>query len=34
MPLVNMKDMLSHAYKHQYAIAAFDVVSLDFIAAS
>jgi len=31
MPLVNMKDMLSHAYKHQYAIAAFDVVSLDFI---
>jgi len=26
-----MKDMLSHAYKHQYAIAAFDVVSLDFI---
>ena len=32
MPLVNMKDMLSHAYKHQYAIAAFDVVSLDFIA--
>ena len=32
MPLVNMKDMLNHAYKHQYAIAAFDVVSLDFIA--
>jgi fructose-bisphosphate aldolase, class II len=32
MPLVNMKDMLSHAYRHQYAIAAFDVVSLDFIA--
>lgn len=31
MPLVNMKDMLSHAYKHKYAIAAFDVVSLDFI---
>jgi fructose-bisphosphate aldolase class II len=31
MPLVNMKDMLNHAYKHQYAIAAFDVVSLDFI---
>ena len=32
MPLVNMKDMLSHAYEHQYAVAAFDVVSLDFIA--
>lgn len=32
MPLVNMKDMLCHAYKHQYAVAAFDVVSLDFIA--
>jgi fructose-bisphosphate aldolase, class II len=31
MPLVNMKDMLNHAYKHHYAIAAFDVVSLDFI---
>jgi fructose-bisphosphate aldolase class II len=31
MPLINMKDMLGHAYKHQYAIAAFDVVSLDFI---
>lgn len=32
MPLIQMNDMLSHAYKHQYAIAAFDVVSLDFIA--
>ena len=31
MPLVNMKDMLNHAYEHHYAIAAFDVVSLDFI---
>jgi len=28
-----MKDMLSHAYDNQYAVAAFDVVSLDFITA-
>jgi len=31
MPLVNMKDMLNHAYRHGYAVGAFDVVSLDFI---
>ncbi len=31
MPLVHMGDMLRHAYDHQYAVAAFDVVSLDFI---
>jgi len=31
MPTVNMKDMLSHAYRHKYAIGAFDVVSLDFV---
>lgn len=32
MPLVHMGDMLRHAYANHYAIGAFDVVSLDFIA--
>lgn len=32
MPLVHMGDLLRHAYQHKYAVAAFDVVSLDFIA--
>ena len=31
MPLVNMADMLRHAYEKRYAVGAFDVVSLDFI---
>lgn len=31
MPLVHMGDMLRHAYENRYAVAAFDVVSLDFI---
>lgn len=31
MPLVNMKDMLSHAYDNQYAVGAFDLVNLDFL---
>ena len=31
MPLVHMGDMLRHAYESRYAVAAFDVVSLDFI---
>ena len=31
MPLVQMQDMLSHAYRHRYAVGAFDVVSLDFV---
>lgn len=31
MPLVNMDDMLRHAYAHGYAVGAFDVVSIDFI---
>lgn len=31
MPLVNMKDMLQHAYDHNYAVGAFDLVSLDFL---
>ena len=31
MPLVDMKDMLQHAYAHGYAVGAFDLVSLDFL---
>jgi len=31
MPLVDMKDMLHHAYQHGYAVGAFDLVSLDFL---
>ena len=31
MPLVDIKDMLDHAYRHQYAAGAFDLVSLDFL---
>ncbi len=33
MALFNMRDMLSHAHQHGYAIAAFDLVSLDFLEA-
>lgn len=33
MPVVDLKQMLNHAYQHRYAIGAFDVVSLDFITA-
>jgi fructose-bisphosphate aldolase class II len=31
VPLVNMKEMLNHAYRNGYAVGAFDVVSLDFV---
>ena len=31
MPLVNMGDMLNHAYRNGYAVGAFDLVSLDFL---
>lgn len=31
MPMVNMKDMLRHAYDNKYAVGAFDVVNLDFV---
>lgn len=31
MPLVNMKDMLHHAYSNHYAVGAIDVVSLDLL---
>lgn len=33
MPLVNMRDMLQHAYENNYAVGAFDLVSLDFLEA-
>ena len=33
MALVNMRDMLNHAYRDGYAVAAFDLVSLDFLEA-
>lgn len=33
MPLVNMRDMLHHAYDNHYAVGAFDLVSLDFLEA-
>jgi fructose-bisphosphate aldolase class II len=32
LPLVNMKDLLSHAYRHRYAVAAFQVPNLEFLA--
>ncbi len=31
MPIVNMKDMLKHAYENNYAVGAFDVINLEFI---
>lgn len=33
MPIVDMKGMLGHAYRHRYAVGAFDVVSLEFVTA-
>lgn len=33
MPLVDMRDMLNHAYHNGYAVGGFDLVSLDFIEA-
>lgn len=33
MPLVNMRDMLEHAYHGGYAVGGFDLVSLDFLEA-
>lgn len=33
MALVDMRDMLRHAYEHGYAVAAFEIVSLDVLAA-
>ncbi|MBX9917579.1 MAG: class II fructose-bisphosphate aldolase [Nitrosomonas sp.] len=33
MPLVDMRDMLNHAYQNNYAIGGFGLVSLDFLEA-
>jgi len=33
MPIVDMHDMLNHAYRNNYAVGAFDLVSLDFLEA-
>ncbi len=33
MPLVDMKDMLAHAYANGYAVGAFDLAELDFLPA-
>lgn len=33
MALVDMRDMLAHAYQNKYAIGGFDLVSLDFLEA-
>jgi fructose-bisphosphate aldolase class II len=33
VPLVDMKDMLDHAYRNGYAVGAFDLVGLEFIEA-
>ncbi len=33
MALVDMRDMLCHAYENSYAVGAFDLVSLDFLEA-
>lgn len=33
MAIVNMRDMLYHAYQNGYAVGAFDLVSLDFLEA-
>lgn len=33
MALVNMKDLLNHAYENHYAVGAFEIVNLDFLRA-
>jgi len=33
MPLTDMRDMLNHAYRNNYAVGGFDLVSLDFLEA-
>jgi ketose-bisphosphate aldolase len=33
MALVNMRDMLEHAYRNRYAVGGFDLVGLDFLEA-
>lgn len=33
MPLVDMKDLMQHAYRNRYAVGAFDVCSVDFLGS-
>ncbi len=33
MPLLDMRDMLHHAYQNNYAIGGFGLVNLDFLEA-
>lgn len=33
MPLVHFADLLAHAYRHRYAVGAFDLVGLEFLEA-
>ena len=33
MALVNMRDLVYHAYDNNYAVGAFDLVSLEFLEA-
>ena len=33
MPIVNMRDMVDHAYRNRYAVAAFDLINLNFLQA-
>jgi fructose-bisphosphate aldolase class II len=33
MPMIDMRDMLNHAYRNHYAVASFGVASLEFVAA-
>jgi fructose-bisphosphate aldolase class II len=33
MPLVHFADLLTHAYRHRYAVGAFDLVGLEFLEA-
>ena len=34
MPLVHFSDLLAHAYRHRYAVGAFDLVGLEFLEAA
>ena len=31
MAMVDMRDLLHHAYSNRYAVGAFEIVSLDFL---
>ena len=34
MAMVDMRDLLQHAYSNRYAVGAFEIVSLDFLQAT